>query len=137
MVYGKPSGFKLRKPFESPPKGTPPPAYHSGQYRRNIGGPLGKKASFFINLEQGDIQNLSIVSATVLDPEFNIVPYSAAIANPQNRTNLSPRLDYQITPNNTLTPRYQFFRSTEQSDDGGGFGLAQVAMNDYDTETNG
>src|SRR4029077_11862644 len=134
MVNGNSSAFNSRNPFENLPEGTAPPAYHTVQYSGNIGGPLGKKASFFFNLEQRDIQNLSIVSATVLDPEFNIVPYSAAIANPQTRTNLSPRLDYQITPNNTLTARYQFLRSSEQNDGVGGFGLAQVAVNDYDTE---
>jgi hypothetical protein len=134
MVNGNSSAFNSRNPFEILPKGTTPPAYHTVQYSGNIGGPLGKKASFFFNMEQRDIQNLSIVSATVLDPEFNIVPYSAAIANPQNRTNLSPRLDYQVTPNNTLTARYQFFRNTEQNDDVGGFNLAQVAVNDYETE---
>jgi Carboxypeptidase regulatory-like domain len=134
MVNGNSSAFNSRNPFENLPEGTSPPAYHTVQYSGNIGGALGKKASFFFNIEQRDIQNLSIVSATVLDPEFNIVPYSAAIANPQNRTNLSPRLDYQITPNNTLTARYQFFRNSEQNDDVGAFGLAQVAVNDYDDE---
>lgn len=134
MVNGNASAFNSRNPFEILPEGTSPPAYHTVQYSGNIGGALGKKASFFFNIEQRDIQNLAIISATVLDPDFNIVPYSAAIANPQNRTNLSPRLDYQVTPTNTLTARYQFFRSTEQNDDVGGFGLAQVAVNDYDTE---
>ncbi len=134
MVNGNSSDFNSRNPFETLPEGTSPPAYHTVQYSGNIGGALGKKASFFFNLEQRDIQNLSIVSATVLDPEFNIVPYSAAIPNPQNRTNLSPRLDYQITPNNTLTARYQFYRNAEQNDDAGAFDLAQVAVNDYDTE---
>jgi len=134
MVNGNSSAFNSRNPFEILPEGTSPPAYHTVQYSGNVGGALGKKASFFFNIEQRDIQNLSIVSATVLDPEFNIVPYSAAIPNPQNRTNLSPRLDYQITPNNTLTARYQFYRNSEQNDDAGAFGLAQVAVNDYDTE---
>ncbi len=134
MVNGNSSDFNSRNPFEILPEGTTPPAYHTVQYSGNIGGALGKKASFFFNIEQRDIQNLSIVSATVLDPEFNIVPYSAAIANPQNRTNLSPRLDYQITPNNTLTVRYQYFRNTEQNDNVGQFSLAQVGVNDYGDE---
>ena len=134
MVNGNSSDFNSRNPFEILPEGTSPPAYHTVQYSANIGGALGKKASFFFNIEQRDIQNLSIVSATVLDPQFNIVPYSAAIATPQNRTNLSPRLDYQITPNNTLTVRYQYFRNTEQNDDVGQFSLAQVGVNDYGDE---
>ncbi len=134
MINGNSSAFNSRNPFEILPEGISPPAYHTVQYSGNVGGAISKKASFFFNIEQRDIQNLSIVSATVLDPEFNIVPYSAAIANPQNRTNLSPRLDYQITPNNTLTARYQFFRNSEQNDDVGEFGLAQVGVNDYNDE---
>jgi hypothetical protein len=134
MVNGNSSAFNSRNPFEVLPEGTAPPAYHTVQYNGNIGGALGKKASFFFNIEQRNIQDLAIVSATVLDPQFNIVPYSAAISNPQTRTNLSPRLDYQITPNNTLTVRYQFFRNTEQNDDVGQFSLAQVGVNDYSDE---
>jgi hypothetical protein len=84
MVNGNSSAFNSRNPFENLPEGTSPPAYHTLQYSGNIGGALSKKASFFFNIEQRDIQNLSIVSATVLDPQFNIVPYSAAIATPQN-----------------------------------------------------
>jgi hypothetical protein len=134
MVNGNSSAFNSRNPFEVLPEGTTPPAYHTVQYSGNIGGALGKKVSFFFNIEQRNIQDLSIVSATVLDPQFNIVPYSAAISNPQMRTNLSPRLDYQITPNNTLTVRYQFFRNTQQNDDVGQFSLAQVGVNDYSDE---
>jgi hypothetical protein len=135
MVSGNSSAFNSRNPLEVLPAGTTPPAYHTVFYSGNIGGALSKKASFFFNIEQRDIQNLSIVSATILDPAFNIVPYSAAISNPQTRTNLSPRLDYQITPNNTLTARYQFFRNTEQNDKVGQFALPQVGVNDYSEES--
>jgi hypothetical protein len=131
---GNSSAFNSRNPFEIPQEGVPLPDYHSTQFSGNIGGPLSKKASFFFNLEQRNIEDLSIVSATVLDPEFNIVPFSASVANPQTRTNLSPRLDYQLTPNNTLTARYQYFRDSETGNNVGQFNLAEIGTNTLNTE---
>ena len=113
----------------------------------NIGGAINKKASFFFNIEQRNIEALNIVSSTVIcgDPnllipcpssnaQFSIIPYSAAVANPQTRTNLSPRIDYQLTPSNTLTARYQFWRESESNDDVGQFNLAEVGTNYLSTE---
>jgi len=105
---------QLQKPIRKPA------AWHHGarlqlqQYSGNIGGPINKKASFFFNVERRNIGALNVVSATVLDPanNFAIVPESLAVANPQTRTNLSPRIDYQLTPNNTLTVRYSIFATS-------------------------
>jgi hypothetical protein len=136
QVYmsGNSSAFNARNPFEVPENGASLPTYHSTQFSGNIGGPLSKKASFFFNLEHRDIEDLGIISATVLDPDFNIVPYSASVANPQKRWNLSPRIDYQLTPNNSLTARYQYFRDSEQNNGVGQFNLAQLGTNDLETE---
>ena len=133
-VNGNSSAFNARNPFEVLPAGTSPPSYHSELYSGNIGGAINKKASFFFNIDQRQIQNLGIISATVLNADNEIVPYSAAIANPQTRTNLSPRIDYQITPNNTLTARYQYFRNYEQNNDVGQFNLAATGSNELETE---
>ena len=112
QMLGNASSFNSRNPFETAQDGVSPPGYNSEQYSGNIGGPINKKASFFFNIERRNIGALNVVSATVLDPanNFAIVPESLAVPNPQTRTNLSPRIDYQLTPNNTLTVRYQYFR---------------------------
>src|SRR5258706_66272 len=89
------------------------PGYETTQFSGNVGGPLSKKASFFFNLERRDINDSSVIDAKTLDSNFNPVTFSEAIANPRRRTNLSPRLDYQLGTNNTLTARYQFFRESE------------------------
>ena len=52
-----------------------------------------------------------MVNAEVLDPNFNPMPFSAAVPNPSTRTNFSPRVDWQLTPSNTLTLRYRFVES--------------------------
>jgi len=134
MLSGNSSAFNARNPFERIPEGTSPPDYHSTLFSGNIGGPINKKASFFLNLEQRNIGNLNVVSATVLDPNFNIVPYSAALSNPQTRTNLSSRIDYQLTPSNTLTARYQYWRDSENGNGTGGFSLLETGSNELTVE---
>lgn len=136
MMSGNDSAFNARNPFEVLPEGAAPPSYHSEQYSGNIGGPLSKKASFFFNFEDRDIQALNVVSATVLDPNSNysITPYSASVANPQTRTNLSPRIDYQLSPSNTLSARYQYWHDVETNNGVGQFDLAEVGNNTNETE---
>ncbi|HKM82045.1 MAG TPA: TonB-dependent receptor [Candidatus Acidoferrum sp.] len=128
MISGNDSAFNARNPFEILPANTPAPGYHSEQFSGNIGGAINKKASFFFNIEQRDIQALNIVSSA--DPN----PYNPAVANPQTRTNVSPRIDYQLTPNNTLTARYQYFRDSETNDGVGQFNEAAVGTDYLSTE---
>jgi Carboxypeptidase regulatory-like domain len=118
FVLGNDSAFNSRNPFA----GSEPP-YDSTQYNGNIGGPLGKKASFFFNVERRNINELAAVNAVVLNPALVEVPLIESISNPRQRTNLSPRLDWALTKNNTLTARYQYFRDTETNKGVGLFSL--------------
>ncbi|GAC1616013.1 MAG: hypothetical protein NVS9B13_00850 [Candidatus Acidiferrum sp.] len=134
-ISGNTSAFNARNPFEHFPAGIQPPGYESVQYSANIGGPLSKKASFFLNIERRDINDLSVVSAQILDPStLAITPFSAALPNPRGRTNLSPRLDYQTSANNTLTVRYQYEREKETGNGVGQFSLPSQAFNALNTE---
>ncbi len=136
FVTGNTAGFNSRNPFENLPAGTEPPGYDTTQFSANVGGPLSKKASFFFNIERRSISDLGIVSAQIVDPTtFQIEPFSAALNNPRTRLNLSPRLDYQVTPGNTLSVRYQYWRNNETNDlNGGGFNLPSLATNSLSTE---
>lgn len=147
LIDGNTAGFNARNPFEILPEGTSPPSYHSEQFSGNIGGAFNSKTSFFFNIDQRDIGALSIVSARVICgdqyllipcptgvSQFSQIPYSAAVPFPQMRTNLSPRIDYQLTPGNTLTGRYQFWRDSETNNDVGQFSLAAVGTNTLETE---
>ncbi len=135
FLSGNTAGFNSRNPFENLPAGTQPPGYESTQYSGSVGGPLGKKASIFFNLERRDTHDLSVVSAEILDPNtFQVVPFSAAVPNPRTRTNLSPRLDYQLAKNNTLTVRYQYERENETGNGIGQFNLASLGFNQLNTE---
>src|SRR5580700_1620481 len=122
-VNGNDSALNTRNPFfnSSEASGTPYPGYYSVQYSGNIGGPLSKKASFFFTEDIRDIHDLGIVNAETVDPTtvasasctqavesptltpLQLVPCSAAIANPRKRYNLGPRLDYAVSNTNTFT----------------------------------
>lgn len=136
FLTGNTSAFNSRNPFEAIPAGTQPPGYDSRQFSANVGGPLvSKKASFFFNIERRDLNELSVVIAQIVDPTtFAITPFSEALANPRTRTNLSPRLDYQLTSTNTLTARYQYERENESNNGIGQFNLASLGFNQLNTE---
>jgi len=127
LVDGNDSGFNTPNPFLGPA-----PGYESVLYNGSVGGPLGKKASFFFNAQRRNINDFAAVNA--LDPADPMLPYVQAVANPRHRTNVGPRLDYAITKNNTLTVRYQYYRDTETNDGLSGFTLPTQAYNSISTE---
>jgi hypothetical protein len=123
FVLGNDSSFNSQNPFA----GEEQP-YYSTQFSGSIGGPIGKKASFFFNLDRRNINDLATTNAVVLDPTFTTaVPFVDSISNPHRRTNIGPRFDWAITKNNTLTARYQYFRDTEDNNLGGG-GQSQLNL---------
>jgi hypothetical protein len=91
-----------RNPFAD----TRPPI-QTRQYGGNFGGPISKKkASFFVDFDKRDINDEALIVATVLDANNNIVGFNETVAVPSRRTSFSPRVDYQLNPNNTLIARY-------------------------------
>jgi len=129
MLNGNDSAFNSLNPFIS---STPP--YHSELFHASIGGPLSKKASFFFNVEGRDINDDNVVNATILDSNFNPTPLTEAVPNPRFRLNVGPRIDYQVSKNNTLTVRYQFFHDSQTNDGIGQFSLPSQAYNSTDDE---
>ena len=131
LVDGNYSAFNSLNPLVSEV-----PSYHSVFFMGSVGGPLSKRASFFIDGMRRDINDSNIVDATVLGPApgFAPTPFSQAITNPRTRTNLGPRIDYQVSKNNTLTVRYQFFENNENNEGVGQFSLPAQAYNFTQTE---
>ncbi len=86
--------------------------YLSRNFSGNVSGPITKKkASFFIDFEKRDVDDRAVINATILDPNFNIIPFAATIATPRKTWDISPRLDYQLNTNNTLVARYEYEHS--------------------------
>ncbi len=132
MVNGNDAAFNARNPFE----GTAlQPGYHTVLYSGNIGGPIvSKKASFFFNIDRRVQDEISVISAPALDASFNPIQFTQVVPNPRTRTNLTPRLDYQLSSSNTLTLRYQYFRENETDNGIGQFNLATQGYNELNTE---
>ncbi len=124
--------FNSRNPFSSEK-----PDYHSEQYEGNFGGPLGKKASLFIDAQRRNINDVAIVNPQC--GGFVLAECADVnVPNPHTRTNFSPRVDYQVSNTNTFTARYQFWNNHEDNNGVGQNGstpaLASLAYTSDETE---
>lgn len=126
---GNDSAFNSRNPF-APDE----PGYYSDFINGNIGGPLGRKASFFFDVFHRGINDSSIVSAITLNPELVQVPFSQAIADPRARTLITPRVDYQLSAKNMLAVRYQLWQDSEANNGVGQFALPSQSYNTHGRE---
>ena len=120
FVMGNDSAFNTSSPFLS---NVPP--YYRVQYNGTVSGALNKTTSFFMSMEQRDNHDEAVYNyfPAVLNTStgtYSISPtrVSAALANPHNHINVSPRLDLQLGQKNTLTLRYQFYYDSETGDIG-------------------
>jgi hypothetical protein len=131
LINGNDSAFNSPNPFG----GANQPSYDSTQFSGTVGGPINKNGSFFLDAQRRNINNLSIINAVTLDPTtLDEVPLIESVANPRHRTNITPRLDYQLSKNNTLTVRYQYYRDTENAEGVGQFTLPSQGYNSDSTE---
>jgi len=131
FASGNDSAFNSPNPFA----GAHEQGYDSTQFSGNIGGPINKKASFFLDAQRRNINDLSAVNAFTIDPSsLTETPVIQAVPNPRHRTNVNSRLDYQLSKNNTLTARYQYYRDTQSNDGIGQFNLASQGYTSDSTE---
>lgn len=124
MVNGNDSSFNSLNPFV-----TNEPPYYTTFINGNASGALGKNTSWFANVFRRDNQSNSIVNAELLDSNGNPYNYTAAVANPQSRLDISPRVDLQLGANNTLSVRYLFDRQKETNSGVSQFALESQAYN--------
>jgi hypothetical protein len=111
--------FNSRNPFVDNK-----PDYDNRRFGGNIGGPLGKRASFFLNLERRQIDDNAIIFATYLDPT-TLLPQDIrqAVVTPNVRNDIEPRIDYQISTNHTLVGRLEYGWNSRENAGIGGYTL--------------
>ena len=127
---GNDNAFNARSPFAV----TQPP-YHTEFFNGTIGGPITKKASFFLDAFRRDIENSEVISAVVAPPpNFTQQPFNQAVINPLTRTTISPRVDFQLSSNNVLTMRYQWWEDIEDNDGIMSFSLPAQAYDEREVE---
>ena len=96
------------------------------QFGGNLSGTVLKnKASFFVDVERREINDNELVTATVLDSNFNAVTIGEAVLTPRRFFTLNPRFDYAINSFNTLVARYTYSQSNLDNNGVGGFSLPQ------------
>lgn len=93
----------------------------------DLSGPINKRASFAIDARRDMVDNGSVINGVDLNSALVPTPFSGTLVTPQRRTRIAPRIDYQLTTNNTLTVRYQITDSGIQNYGVGGFDLASRA----------
>jgi hypothetical protein len=125
MVNANDSAFNSSDPFAGSE-----PGYDTVQYNGNLGGPINKNSSFYVSVDRRNINDIAAIDAETLDENLNPFQTLESISTPHQRTNITPRLDYAITKNNTLTARYQYYRDTETND---GIGQATLPSQAYDS----
>ena len=130
-VVGNDSAFNARNPFLGTAAQEP---YDSVIYMGNIGGAINKKASFFLDVQRRNIDEIAIVNTQALNSELEPFQMTEDVSNPRTRTNIGPRIDYQLTPNNSLTARYQYYHDTWENDGVGGSTLPEAGYDTRSTE---
>jgi hypothetical protein len=101
----------------------------------NLSGPIGKRASFFLDVRRETVDNGSIVNAITLDPQTLAIvnPFTATPVTAQSRVNVNPRIDYQLNDKNTLVFRYSFAHSDIQDAGIGSLNLLSRAYENLNT----
>jgi hypothetical protein len=107
--------------------------FHLREYGGNVGGPLSRRASFFLDVRRDATDNGSIINAVILDPATLLPqPFTDAYLVAQRSIRVAPRLDVQLNAANTLTLSYRF---TQIDIPGAGIGGFNLASRGYDALT--
>ena len=142
-IFTKPGSDKLHGQFffndsnavlnsRNPFLYTPQPSYNTYIFDGNLGGPLSKKASFFLDASRRNIDEFAAIH--VVDPDLGVGTFTDSVPNPRTRTSISPRFDYQLNANNTLTVRYQLTHENSENSGLGQLALPSQAYNLNETE---
>jgi Carboxypeptidase regulatory-like domain len=108
------------------------PDFSTEMINGNVGGPLSKKASYFFNVERRSIHDAAVITPSAFaDAKAPVV----GVLNPRVRTAVNTRVDYQVTPSNTLMVRYQYVNNNEKNDGIGQLTLPSLAYNQTSYES--
>lgn len=107
--------FDSRNPILTGPRAP----YSSKFMTGNVGGPLSKKASFFIDYNRRLIDQSALLNAVVLTPSFGQALYNSSFPTPNHLWMISPRLDYQLNATNTLVLRFNHTQASNVTGVGG------------------
>ncbi len=106
--------------------------FYSSNFQGDLSGPISKKMSYLFSGYNSNNQNSAIVNAETLNANNQQIAFTDSVANPSTILSLGPKLDAQISTNNTLSARYQFDRNSQSN---AGVGQLQLASQGYSSVT--
>jgi len=113
------------------------PDYSNRMISANLGGSINRKTSFFLDFNRRDITDNSITHATYVDPTtLDTSLIGTSVVTPLTFTTISPRIDYQLSTNNTLTVRFEDRFSSKDNAGLGSTNLPPPYTNDLAYNTN-
>ena len=112
------SALNSRNPYAD----SKPPS-QMRQFYGNIGGPITKKMSFTLDGSYGVQDQTALINAQALNSSFQPVYVTQNVPVPNHNTYLTPRIDYALTPNITLTARYYWYNTGSENNGVGQFTL--------------
>jgi hypothetical protein len=114
------------------------PPFRTQLFGGNVSGPINKKASFFIDVERRQIDDNDIVNATVPTADFTGTALNHSYySTPQRRTTVSPRVDYALGANHTLSFRYSYLDNQRLLTFANGYNLPATTIGDLTFPSSG
>ena len=114
------------------------PSFKTELFGGNVSGPISKTASFFVDIERRNIDDNGIITATI--PTSNLLgvqSFQSSVPTPQRRTAFTPRVDWQVNTNNTLSVRYSYTENDRLVAGIGAFNLDAIQFGGLSYPSNG
>jgi hypothetical protein len=109
--------------------------FHLDELSGSLSGPVNKRASFTLNLQREMTDNGNVINAVTLDPQTLLAErFTGVNLSGLRRTGVTPRIDYQIGRNHTLTIRYSFNRDAVSN---AGVGSLNLVSRGYHSDSRG
>jgi len=109
--------------------------YQQREFEIDLDGPIIKdKASFFVDVRRRAIDENAIINAQILDQNLQPTRFNETVVTPRTGTGFSPRIDYQLSENHTLTGRYSYSRDRREGQGIGEFSLPSRAFDRFRNE---
>src|SRR5215469_390494 len=98
--------------------------FHLYEFSGTFGGPINKHASFTLDTVYERDDNGNVINGVTLDPQTLIAaPFTGSQLAYSRWTRVTPRVDYQLSPNHTLSVRYVFNNDDVRNAGVGAFNL--------------